>query len=83
MKLYMGTDRMYDQSIEMNPGEWMDFIYRINNDPNGHKLVNKDNVHKLIIVYHYNSRVRRSYQVKPFKWFVNNKIRNKIVHNYE
>lgn len=83
----MGTDRMYDKlelGLEMNPGEWMEFIERINNDPNGHKLVNKDNVHKLIIVFNlYNCRVRRSYQVKPFKWFVNNKIRNKIVHNYE
>ena len=60
--------------------EWMDLIYDINNDPNGYKLVNKDNVNKLFNLYSsqdYNSG--RWY----FKWFVDDEVRNKIIHNYE
>jgi len=61
----------------MDIDEWMDFIYDVNNDPNGYKLINKDNVHHLYILYN-SLDGRRVF----FKWFVDDEVRNKIIHNY-
>lgn len=70
---------MIDKNKSEEIDEWMDFIYDINNDPNGYKLVNKDNVWELFIVYSSQDGSGRWY----FKWFVTDEVRNKIIHNYE
>ena len=63
--------------VIMDIDEWMDFIYDVNNDPNGYKLINKDNVYHLYILYN-SLDGRRVF----FKWFVDDEVRNKIIHNY-
>lgn len=69
-----------DKDMIKEKDEWMDFIYDINNDPNGYKLVNKDNVWELFTTIRYSSQNGRRVL---FKWFVTDEVRNKIIHNYE
>ena len=72
---------MIDKNKSEEIDEWMDFINDINNDPNGYKLVNKDNVHELfsIKMIRFHDGSGRWF----FKWFVDDEVRNKIIHNYE
>ncbi len=50
--------------------EWMDFVYDVNNDIDGYKLVTKDNIKNILFV-------------SDGKWFVCDEVRDKIIHNYE
>ncbi len=56
--------------------EWMDFVYDVNNDIDGYKLVTKANIKNILFE-------SDKWEKCNGKWFVCDEVRDKIVHNYE